>query len=234
MIKNKKILAIIPARGGSKRLPRKNVKLLNGKPLIAYTVESALKSRYLDRIIVSTEDGEIRDISKKYGAEVMERPKRLASDTVHTNDVYLYVLEVLRRQGYKPDILVILHPTSPLRTEKDIDEAIKIFSGNKTDSLVGVCAAEHPPYWSFKMENKYLEPLFGRNNFLKRSQDLPQTYVINGAIYISTVADFKKYKTFYLRKIMPYVMPGEKSIDIDTEIDFKLTELLIKNEKNKQ
>ena len=196
MIQKKKILVIIPARGGSKRIPKKNIRLLAGEPLIAYTIETALKSRYLNRIVVSTEDEEIARISKKYGAEVIKRPKILAADKAKTVDAISHVLKILERKKYIPDLIILLQPTSPLRTADDIDKAIDIFLQNKCESVVSVCEMEPSPYWFFGIKEKYLKPILGRKNLLKRSQDLPKIYVINGAIYITTPNILKRYKSF--------------------------------------
>jgi CMP-N-acetylneuraminic acid synthetase len=156
MIKEKtNVIAIIPARGGSKGIPRKNIRLLAGKPLIAYTIEAAFTSK-MDKVIVSTEDEEIAEISKKYGAEVIERPKGLAKDETPTIDVIFHVLEILKAKNYNPDIVVLLQPTSPLRNAEDIYNAIKLFLDSDCESVVSVCEVEHPPYWSFEIEEAYL------------------------------------------------------------------------------
>ena len=221
------ILAIIPARGGSKGLPRKNIRLLNGKPLIAYTIEEAKKSKYISRVIVSTEDDEIAKVSNKYGAEIIKRPLELAKDDTPTVDVVLHVLDVLKVQSVKPDIVVLLQPTSPLRTSQDIDNAIKLFIENNCESVVSACEIEHSPYWSFKIEDGYLKPVFGESYLKKRRQELPKVYMPNGAIYITTPDILRKYRSFYCKKTLPYIMPPEKSIDIDNELDFLLAELLV-------
>jgi CMP-N-acetylneuraminic acid synthetase len=226
-----RIIAIIPARGGSKGIPRKNVRLLNGKPLIAYSIEMALKSRHINRVIVSTEDQEIAEISKKYGAEVIIRPKELARDDSPTIDVVFHILDFLEKEGYKPDVVVLLQPTSPLRNAEDIDNAVKLFLSNNCDSVVSVCEVEHSPFWSFKIENGYLKPIFEENYIKMRRQDLPNVYVPNGALYVSTPATLRKYKSFYCPKTIPYVMPLERSIDIDNEIDLMLAELILKKYK---
>ena len=221
-----KILAVIPARGGSKGVPRKNIRLLNGKPLIAYTIEEAKKSKYIDRIIVSTEDKEIAEISTKYGAEVIERPAELARDDTPTVDVVLHLLDSLNH--YEPDIIILLQPTSPLRTYEDIDSALVLFINNNCDSVVSVCEIEHTPYWSFKIEDGYLKPIFGEEYLKKRRQELPKVYIPNGAIFITTPDILKKYRSFYCERTVPYIMPIERSVDIDNEIDFLLAEILIK------
>ena len=229
--KNKKITAIIPARGGSKGLPRKNIRLLFGKPLIAYTIEVALKSKYLDKVIVSTEDKKIAQISRKYGAMVIKRPKELATDRAEITEVIFNVLDILRKKNYIPELIVLLQPTSPLKNTDDIDRAIKLFLKNKAESVVSVYQVKKSPYWYFKIINKYLRPMLGRKYLKKRRQDLPNFYMANGAIYISTPKTLLKYKSFFCKKTLPYIMPPERSIDIDNEIDLKLVELLIKRIK---
>jgi CMP-N,N'-diacetyllegionaminic acid synthase len=230
MLKNKKIIGIIPARGGSKGIPRKNIKILAGKPLIAYTIEAALKSKYLDRVIVSTEDKEIAQISKKYGAEVIKRPKKLATDTARIIDVIFYLLKILKREEkYIPEIVILLQPTSPLRTSNDIDKAIDIFLKNKCESVISVCETTPFLYLAFKIAKNYLRPIFSKKYFTQRRQDLTKVYIPNGAIYISTPKNLLKYKGFYSKKTLPYIMPVSRSIDIDTREEFKIAEICLKN-----
>lgn len=224
-----KIVAIIPARGGSKGLPRKNIKPLLGKPLVAWTIEQAKNSKYVDKIIVSTDDREIAEISRKYGAEVpFLRPKELAMDESPTIDAIFHALEVLRTGNYNPNVVVLLQPTSPLRNAEDIDNAIKLFRDSDCESVVSVCEVEHPPYWSFKIEEKCLRPLFDKRYLRMRRQDLEEAYIPNGAIYVSTPQTLYKYKGFYCNHTIPYIMPVERSVDIDNEIDFMLAELLMR------
>jgi len=228
MLKNKKILALIPARGGSKRIQRKNVKDLAGKPLIAYMIGAALKSKYLPRVIVTTENKEIAEIAKRQGVEIIKRPKRLATDKAKSIDVVLHALNVLEIKGYKPDIVVWLQPTSPLTTHKDIDKAIEICIKNRYQSVCSVCEAEPSPYWCLKLEKKHLRPFLGKKYLITQGQDLPKIYLHNGAIFISTPKTIKKYKNFYASKILPYIMPKEKSVDVNEPIDFLLAGLLLK------
>jgi len=222
------ILAIIPARGGSKGLPRKNIRILRGKPLIAYSIEAALKSRYINRILVSTEDGEIAKISRRYGVAVINRPEKLARDNSSVIDTVKHSLESLEKKGnYIPDIVVMLQPTSPLRTTRDIDNAIRLFSKKNCDSVVSVCQLGHSPLWSVVIKSGYLKPFFNWHHLSnKRRQDLPKIYTINGAIYITTIKKLYKYNGFFNNKTIPYVMPPERSVDIDEEVDFKLAQLL--------
>lgn len=227
---NQKILAIIPARGKSKVIPRKNIRLLAGKPLIAYSIETALKSKYIDRVVVSTEDDEIADVAKIYGAKVIKRPEELARDDSPTIDVVFHALDVLKLEDYNPDILVLLQPTSPLRTREDIDNAIKLFLEKDCESVVSVCESIHL-YWSFKIEERYLKPVFDKKYLKMRRQDLPKLYLPNGAIFVTTPVILRMYNSFYCNKTLPYIMPTERSIDIDNEKDFILAEILMKKFK---
>lgn len=223
------ILAIIPARGGSKGIHRKNVKLLAGKPLIFYSIESALNSRYITKVIVSTEDKEIKDISMKYGSEVIDRPKELAIDNSSTINVIIHSLSYLEKnEKYIPDIVIVLQPTSPLRMAEDIDNSIKIFINKDAESVISVCELEHSPYWSLKIENDYLKPAFGQKYLENRRQELPKLYIPNGAIFISKPQTLKVFRSFQCKKTLPYIMPHDRSIDIDNQLDFILTEFLIK------
>lgn len=222
-----KIIAIIPARGGSKGIPQKNIRLLAGKPLIAYTVDYALKSKYIDTVVVSTEDQEIAAISYKYGAEIIKRPAILAQDDSPTIDAVLHVLEALKIQNEEQNVVVLLQPTSPLRNSEDIDSAIDLFLKNECDSIISVCESEHPPYWAYKIDDHYLKPIMGNDFLKKRRQELPKSYMPNGAIYISTVGVLNKYKSFNSSRRLPYLMPAIRSVDIDNELDFIVAESII-------
>lgn len=223
-----KILALIPARGGSKGIQKKNIKLLFGKPLIAWTIDQAKKSEYLNKIIVTTEDEEIGEISRSWGADIIKRPKELAKDESPTIDAIFHTLEVLKSENYNPDIIILLQPTSPLRTTKDIDNAMELFLNTNCESVVSVCELKHSPYWCFEIEKGYLKSLFGDEYLRRRRQDLENVYMPNGAMYISTPENLRKYKGFYCLRTIPYIMPPERGIDIDNEVDFMLAELLTK------
>ena len=205
--------------------------MLAGKPLIAYSIETALKSKYINKVVVSTEDEEIAEISKIYGAEVIKRPRELALDDSPTIDTIFHVLDILKLESYNPDIVVLLQPTSPLRNKKDIDNAMELFLKNECEAVIGVCENSHL-YWSFKVENSYLKPTFGKNYLKKRRQELPKLYLPNGAIFISTPSMLKKYRSFYCKKTLPYIMPIERSVDIDTYVDFILAEIMIEKTRS--
>ena len=227
---NEKIIAIIPARGGSKGLPRKNIAMLNGKPLISYSIEAALKADLVSRVIVSTEDAEIAEISSKYGSEVMNRPVELAQDDTPTISVVQQVLHQLEDDRYHAEVVVLLQPTTPLRTTEDIDSAVGLFLSCNCQSVVSICEMEHSPYWSFQVERSYLKPLMGKKYLKMRRQDLPRVYLPNGALFVSSPKVLHKTKSFYSSRIMPYIMPPERSIDIDCKNDLLLAEILLKGE----
>ena len=221
-------VAIIPARGGSKGLPRKNIKKLLGKPLIAYTIEAAKKAKSLDRIFVSTEDKEIAKIAKKYGAEVIERPVELAADDTPTYKVLQHAVKEIENA----DIVVTLQPTSPIRDAKDIDKAIEILKDS--DSVVGVCEIEYHPYWTKKIENGFLVPFVQSDKEYFRRQDMPKAYRINGAIYVTKKHVLMHENSVFGKKASPLVMDELHSIDIDTELDFLAAEAALKKIKGKK
>lgn len=227
------LLAIIPARGGSKGVPRKNVRRLLGKPLLAYSIEAAVGSTYIDKIVVSTDDAEIAEISKNFNVDVIRRPKELAMDDSPTIDTVMHVLNSLEKR-FKIDIVVLLQPTSPVRTSNDIDQAIELFIENieSCDSLVSVKEFEPSPFLSMKIDKGHLKPYFDDKYFRRRRQELPPLFVPNGSIYISTKEKLFENKTFYGKKILPYVMSSKKSVDIDSDLDFVLTEIILRGHKD--
>lgn len=217
MINGKSIIAIIPARGGSKGLPRKNVRLLGGKPLIAWTIEAAWASRYLDRVILSSDDDEIITVAATYGCDVpFKRDPTLAADDTPSIEVVIDALE--RCSGY--DMVVLLQPTSPLRTAEDIDKAIEQCEALNAPACVSVCETEQSPYWMYTLEHgARLLPIIPSSTFTRR-QDLPSAYILNGAVYVAQTDWLFKEHTFISAATVAYVMPTARSIDIDTEDDF--------------
>lgn len=236
MIENHRVVCVIPARGGSKGIPRKNIKKFADKPLIAYTIEQALLSKYIDRTIVSTEDHEIADIAKHYGAEVpFMRPETLAEDQVATVDVLLHAINWLEEEEkYSFDILVLLHTTTPLRVVKDIDSCIEMLQGTKTDNVFSVTEAHRNPYFNMVEINKSgYAALVKQGNFTTR-QAAPLVYDMNSSIYVWWKKLLKEKKKIFLDKTKIYIMPKERSIDIDDSIDFKIAEIMIEEQnKNK-
>ena len=225
-----KILAIIPARGGSRGVPGKNIRLLNGKHLICHTIEEVLKSFYPLRVIVSTDDAVIASISEKCGADVIQRPAELARDDSPRIDAIFHVIDSMK-DYMPPDIVILLQATSPLRNTEDIDAAIELYYNCKCDSVsvISMCKVDHSPYWCFKFDDDHeFKPLFGDKYLRMRRQELPEIYRPNGSIYITSLSNLNKNKEFYCDHIIPYIMPAERSIDIDEEIDFVIAEQLIK------
>jgi CMP-N,N'-diacetyllegionaminic acid synthase len=228
MIGEGELLAIIPARGGSKRLPRKNILDLAGKPLIAWTIESALDSKYIDRVMVSTDYQEIANVSQKYGAEVpFIRPHQLALDSSTSIDVVMHLLDQLKELDAQYEYVILLQPTSPLRTVQNIDESIELIEEKNIDAVISVCKTEHSPLWSNKIPaDGSLVNFLDENILNKRSQDLEQYYRLNGAIYLCNTKRLLKEKAFFLSSnCIAYEMDQKNSIDIDTEIDFSLAEI---------
>lgn len=225
----KKVLAIIPARGGSKGLARKNIKDLNGKPLIGYAIEGANGSKYIDRVVVSTEDTEIANISRQYGAEVPYlRPNDLANDSSLVVDVVLHMLEYLNKnEGYSPDYVLLLQATSPLRTSIHIDEAIEKLFSSKCDGIISVCEAEVNPYWTNIFVDDKLKYFIESGKNIRKRQDLPMVYRNNGAIFLIKTCELKNQGTFEIDNVTGYIMDRESSIDIDTNFDFELTKLIM-------
>ena len=223
-----KILAIIPARSGSKGLKDKNIKMMNGKPMIAYTIEAAQNSKIFEDIIISTDSEKYAEIAKKYGGSVpCLRDKKLANDNAKSSDV---ILDILNRVEKKYDLFILLQPTSPLRTEKNIIEAYKMYLEKKANSVVSVCEMEHSPLWANILnEERRMDSFLKGIDVNKNRQELETYYRINGALYIANVEYFKKYQNFYYKDSYAYVMKKENSIDIDDELDFKIAEYLIKN-----
>ena len=229
MNKNKTFLAIIPARGGSKRLPRKNVLELCGKPLIAWSIEAGLKSKYIDKLIVTSDDEDILSISEKYGSDIIKRPEELSNDTATTFDALKHTIDNLEKYDY----IVLLQPTSPLRNEKYLDEAIELLEQKNADAVISVCEMDHSPLWSNTLPEDGCMKSFLKEEVLnKRSQDLDKYFRLNGAIYVCKIDKFLENIGFFLKEnIYAYKMDKKNSIDIDDEFDFLMTEY-IKNYKN--
>jgi len=231
LYKGKKIAALITARGGSKGIPKKNIRKLCGKPLIHWTVESAMKSKYVDKIFLSTDNDEIISSVKKFPVEVpFKRPKNLSSDKATSTDVILHFIDWMKKSGNDYDTLLLLQPTSPFRKSEHIDSSIKKFLGSeKALSLISVTENIKSPYLSRKISaDGFVENLFNVKSE-KRRQDIPVTYYINGAIYLININNFEKYKTFQTPKTLSYIMPYYSSIDIDEPMDLKIAELYFKN-----
>lgn len=231
MIGNEKLLAVIMARGGSKRLPRKNVLTFAGKPLIAWTIEAGLQSKYVDRVIVSTDDEEIAEISKSYGAEVpFLRPLELSNDSTSSMDVMRHSVKSLETIGYQFGYLLYLQPTSPLRTSHHIDEAVVLMIQKEANGVIGVTEMNHPIEWTNILpQNLSMDGFISKNNQKKRSQDFPQRYCVNGAIYLCKKDYVMENDGIFFKKgSYAYKMDPIDSVDIDTQKDFLVAETFLK------
>lgn len=224
------MIAIIPARGGSKGLPGKNILPFCGKPLIAWTIEAALACKSLDRVIVSTDSEEIADTARTFGAEVPGlRPQELARDNSSAIDVYIYLWEQLTGKSRSAPVpFVVLQPTSPLRITEDIYSAIGLFREKEADSVVSVAEATHPPVWAKKIdENGVLKNYFETSQSLSNRQQIPIAFMPNGAIFIFKKDLVETKRNYYSDKTYPYQMPFERSIDIDNIWDFRIAEYIM-------
>ena len=231
MYKNHVVVCVIPARRGSKGLPGKNTKMFCGKPLIAHTIEQARQSKYIDRVIVSTEDEKIAKMSLDYGAEVpFIRPLKLAEDSVATIDVLLHAINWLEdKKQYFFDILVLLHTTAPLRAVKDIDSCIEMLQSTKADNVFSVTEAHRNPYFNMvEIDKQGIVKLIKEGAFSTR-QSAPKVYDLNASIYVWWKDILKKEKKLFLAGSKIYVMPKERSVDIDDDLDFRIAEYLLKN-----
>lgn len=224
MINGSRVLGIIPARGGSKGVPGKNIRLAGGKPLIAWTIEAAHGSKLLDRAILSSDDADIIAVAQKHNCDIpFVREARLAEDSTPTIDVVLDALE--RCPGY--EWVVLLQPTSPLRTAQDIDLAIQRCVALKAPSCASVSLAQESPYWMFTLKpDERLAALLAHETVTRR-QDLPHVYSLNGAIYVAQSEWLKRERKFLTSETVAYEMPVERALDIDTESDLCRLEFLL-------
>ncbi|WP_122893848.1 acylneuraminate cytidylyltransferase family protein [Arcobacter peruensis] len=228
----KRVLSVIPARGGSKGLPRKNIIDLKGKPLIAWTIESSLKSKYISKTVVSSDDEEILDISKNYNAQTIKRPEEFSNDEASSECVVFHALQYLKKEDFEFDYVVLLQPTSPLRDEKDIDMAFEKLFEKEASALISVTLYDNKILKAFMLNSDGFMQGVSNNSFpFQRRQDLPKTYLSNGAIYIIEVEEFLERDSFYTDKTVSFEMSKEKSFDVDTIEDLKHIERQL-DEKN--
>lgn len=229
MIDSKNVLALIPARGGSKELPGKNILEICGKPLIAWSINAAKESQYIDQVIVNTDSEEIAEIAKSFGAEVpFMRPTELALDDSLIRDS---ILDVLNKLETKPDILCLLQPTSPLRTSLDIDAALCLIVEKNGDAVVSMTEVVSPDYDTGILSNDLcIEGFLSVNEHLNRD-DAGKYAQINGALYISTVENFEKTQSWFTGKSHAFLMDKSRSIDIDDETDFICAEALLQKQQ---
>lgn len=229
MFGKQKILALIPARGGSKGIKDKNIIPLAGKPLIAYSIEAAKKSKYIDSIVVTTDSERIAEVAKRYGARVpFLRPDELAADTSKTIDAVLHAIRTLKSMGENYDTLVLLQPTQPLRTTDDIDKAIELYYENVENGLVSISPVDDSPLLIRSIdEDGKLINLLSQNSTCRR-QDMPNYYKVNGCIYINKIDELNENTSFNDNKV-PFIMDKEHSIDIDEMSDLWMAEYYFKN-----
>lgn len=225
---NKKILAIVPARAGSKGIKDKNITDLNGKPLIAYSIEAGLKSKYINKVVVTTDGEEIAKVAKEYGADVpFLRPKHLATDTSKSIDAVTHCIEQLKNQGHEYDYIVLLQPTQPLRQAWYIDEAIELIIAKDEDALVSVSKVkDHPILMRTIDESGHAVNLL-EGSSTKRRQDFPDFYKVNGAIYINKINDNLNNDTSLNDNKLVYIMDEKYDVDIDEMLDLQIARLII-------
>lgn len=227
-----KNIAIIPARSGSKGLPDKNIRELCGKPMLAYSIEAAKKSGKIDVVHVSTDSEHYAEIAKAYGADVpFLRTGEFSGDTATTWDVVRFVLDKYKQMGQQFELVTVLQPTSPLRTADDIIEASAMYSLKSATAVVSVCEMEHSPLWSNTLNSDLC-----MNGFLSKAsnvqrQQLETYYRINGAIYMIDAEVIRNNFEIYGERSYAYIMPRERSVDIDDVMDFKIAEMYMKERK---
>jgi CMP-N,N'-diacetyllegionaminic acid synthase len=235
--KNIKVLGFIPARGGSKGVYKKNIRIVNGKPLIAYSIEHALKSKHLDRVVVSTNDAEIADVSQRYGAMVIPRPAKFSGDKSPTYDAVIHAIDWLKARDETYDVVAVIEPTSPLRKPGDLDAAITFFLKHiKTaDSLVSLGEIHlENPYIAKKVERGYVKPLIPMKQSFSQRQQLPPVYFPYGVIYLSKIESLIKYKTFYQKRTIPYYIERWQNYEVDDFYDYLCVDRIAKHRSTKK
>ncbi|MGH8380616.1 cytidylyltransferase domain-containing protein [Pseudomonas sp.] len=217
-----KILGIVPARGGSKRLPGKNIKVLGGRPLIAWTIEAALQSQVIGDVVVSTDDPAIAKVATQYGGTVPGlRPEHLATDTATSVDVVIHVLDEYEAVHGSVDGVMLLQPTSPFRSAESIRRAVSLFQADVSRPVVSVCAASTHPAWCFRLESDSMEPFLGWEHLSRRSQDLESAFTLSGSIYLVAPSVLREQRRFVCPGTVPLVVAENcESLDIDTPEDW--------------
>jgi len=222
-------IALIPARGGSRGLPRKNTADLCGKPLIAWTIEAALKSATMTHVFVTTEDDEIADLATRHGATVIARPARLATDDARTEDVVQHALDAIDERGIAVRYFALLQPTSPLRDERHIDELVAGALKAGASCAWSVVSAEHHPFKMLVERDGGLRPVVGVDELGSPRQQLPRAFRQNGAIYWMSCDAFRRHRTFFVPPVHPYEMSREQSVDVDTAADLNACRKLLES-----
>lgn len=221
------VIGYIPARGGSRGLSRKNLRPLAGKPLLAWSICVAQAAESIGTVFVDTEDAEIKQVALEWGAEVIDRPAELALDHTLTSDTLRHALAVLEKQGRVAEHIALLQPTSPLRIASDVDGCVEAYLASGARSALTVSAARKNPYKSFLIEDGLLAPLFDARQLHAPRQELPEVFDQNGAVYVISAETFLAEGQFYVPPAVPYVMPADRSLDIDDETDLVIAEALI-------
>lgn len=232
MINNKSVLAVVPARSGSKGLKHKNIRQLDGKPLLAWSILSALSNPYIDEVVLSTDSPVYADIGRSYGATVPSlRPCHLASDTASSSDVILHVIDEMSTKDADYQFLVLLEPTSPLRTQDDINCALHHLAFNDFLSAVGVCKAEsiHPSFMFSRNSELTLSPFLGVQPSDLRRQDIQELFYLEGSIYATDIPFFRKHRTFYHSNTAGVEIPYERSFEVDSLVEFLFIESMLKS-----
>jgi CMP-N,N'-diacetyllegionaminic acid synthase len=226
MIRGQTVLAVIPARGGSKGIPRKNIREVGGKPLIAWTILEAKKSKYIDRLILSSEDPEIIAVGKEWGCDVpFVRPTELSKDETPGVEPVLHALESLPEHY---EYAILLQPTSPLRLVEDIDGCLELCLDQHAPACVSVTEPDKSPYWMYHLDGRrHLTPLFPRESTICIRQNLPKVYALNGAVYVAQSSWLKEQRTFLTLETIGYIMPKERCMDIDTQLDLCVCEYVL-------
>jgi len=224
-------VAVIPARGGSKRLPGKNMRKLVGKPLIQWSIDAAFSSQCFEKIMVTSDSDEVLSLAESLGCYCVKRPPELASDTSPTYLALCHAVDMYRQNSGQIKQLMLLQPTSPLREEDDICAAVALKKETHASSVISVCETEHSPLWCNTLDaEQRMDQFLSQDILNKRSQDLPVYYRLNGAIYLADMDAFIKQKGFFMPNSRALVMPPERSVDIDNDIDFCLAECLLARE----
>ncbi len=234
MKSNWRVLGLVVARGGSKGLPRKNLRPLLGKPLIKWSIIAGLNSPSLDSIVLSTDDDEIAKVARESGARVpFMRPAELAGDAASSVDVVLHAIDWLAAAGEHYDVVVLLEPTSPQRESDDIEAVLDIMDRTKSSAVVSVCRSEsmHPSFMFHKNESERLQPFMEFQPTNLRRQEIDQLYFLDGTVYASNITALRKHKSFYHDDTACYEVPKWKSFEIDDLDDFLIVEALLKSKK---
>ncbi len=232
MNKKPDMLGLIIARGGSKGVPRKNMRLVAGQPLICWTFAAARRSALLTRIMLSTDAAEIADCARRSGVEVpFMRPAELAQDTTTTIDVTLHALQWLRQhENYQPDYVALLQPTTPLRTAADIDAGIRLMLASAGHALVSVTESDNHPFLARQIDAAgALKPFLQTDLANSRRQELPPAYALNGALYVARADILLQEHSWHPKGALAYLMPPERSLDIDSEWSLKLADLILRS-----